>query len=176
MQGSNRFRCPITAKDGIWVWCKNAWCPCYLQADWNAVWQGWKTDSLWERCRTYPVLWWKARIQAIATTGEDHPPIPNTDKSNGYQRDYEYVRLGTLSLLAAIDLLSGEAIPLVSETHKSSDFVTFLKKLDEKYPKSDMIRIILDNHSAHTSKETQNIWIRFLDVLSLYLHPNMVPG
>ena len=97
----------------------------------------------------------KPGIQAIATTGEDRPPIPNTDKSSGYQRDYEYVRLGTLSLLAAIDLLSGEAIPLVSETHKSSDFVTFLKKLDEKYPKSDMIRIILDNHSAHTSKETQ---------------------
>ena len=63
--------------------------------------------------------------------------------------------MGTLSLLAAIDLLSGEAIPLVSETHKSSDFVTFLKKLDEKYPKGDIIRIILDNHSAHTSKETQ---------------------
>ena len=97
----------------------------------------------------------KPGIQAIATTGEDRPPIPNTDKSSGYQRDYEYVRLETLSLLAAIDLLSGEAIPLVSETHKSSDFVTFLKKLDEKYPKSDMIRIILDNHSAHTSKETQ---------------------
>lgn len=97
----------------------------------------------------------KPGIQAIATTVEDRPPIPNTDKSSGYQRDYEYVRLGTLSLLAAIDLLSGEAIPLVSETHKSSDFVTFLKKLDEKYPKSDMIRIILDNHSAHTSKETQ---------------------
>ncbi len=33
--------------------------------------------------------------------------------------------------------------------------MTFLKKLDEKYPKGDMIRIILDNHSAHTSKETQ---------------------
>ena len=97
----------------------------------------------------------KPGIQAIATTGEDRPPIPNTDKSSGYQRDYEYVRLGTLSLLAAIDLLSGEAIPLVSETHKSSDFVTFLKKLDEKYPKGDIIRIILDNHSAHTSKETQ---------------------
>ena len=97
----------------------------------------------------------KPGIQAISTTDEDRPPIPNTDKSSGYQRDYEYVRLGTLSLLAAIDLLSGEAIPLVSETHKSSDFVTFLKKLDEKYPKADIIRIILDNHSAHTSKETQ---------------------
>lgn len=35
----------------------------------------------------------KPGIQAIATTVEDRPPIPNTDKSSGYQRDYEYVRL-----------------------------------------------------------------------------------
>ena len=97
----------------------------------------------------------KPGIQAIATTSEDRSPIPNTDTNSCHQRDYEYVRLGTLSLLAAIDLLSGEAIPLVSETHKSSDFVTFLKKVNEKYPKGDTIRIILDNHSAHTSKETQ---------------------
>ena len=53
----------------------------------------------------------KPGIQAIATTGEDRPPIPNTDKNNGYQRDYEYVRLGTFSLLAAIDLLTGEGVP-----------------------------------------------------------------
>lgn len=97
----------------------------------------------------------KPGIQAVTTTGEDRPPVPDTDKSSSYQRDYEYTRLGTLSLLAAIDLLTGEAIPLVSDTHKSSDFITFLKKLDEKYPKGDTIRIILDNHSAHTSKETQ---------------------
>lgn len=97
----------------------------------------------------------KPGIQAVTTTCEDRPPVPDTDKSSSYQRDYEYTRLGTLSLLAAIDLLTGEAIPLVSDTHKSSDFITFLKKLDEKYPKGDTIRIILDNHSAHTSKETQ---------------------
>lgn len=97
----------------------------------------------------------KPGIQAVTTTGEDRPPVPDTDKSSSYQRDYEYTRLGTLSLLAAIDLLTGEAIPLVSDTHKSSDFITFLKKLDEKYPKGDTIRIILDNHSAYTSKETQ---------------------
>ena len=71
-------------------------------------------------------------------------------------RDYEYRRLGTLSLLAAIDLLTGEAIPLVSDTHRSADFISFLKILDSKYPSGDRIRIILDNHSAHKSKETQN--------------------
>ena len=64
-------------------------------------------------------------------------------------------RPADLGLLAGIDLLTGEAIPLVSDTHKSSDFVRFLKILDLKYPPQDTIRIILDNHSAHTSKETK---------------------
>jgi transposase len=94
----------------------------------------------------------KPGIQAIATTSPDRMPTT----ANGYrQRDYEYVRLGTLSLLAGIDLLTGEAIPLISETHKSSDFIEFLKILDGKYPKEEQIRLILDNHSAHTSKETR---------------------
>ena len=95
----------------------------------------------------------KPGIQAIATTGEDLRPT----RDNGcVMRDHEYVRLGTLSLLAGIDLLTGEAIPLVSETHKSSDFIQLLEILDKKYPKSDVIRIICDNHSAHKSKEVQN--------------------
>lgn len=97
----------------------------------------------------------KPGMQALNTTSEDRPPVIGTDKNSTLYRDYEYVRLGTLSLLAAIDLLTGEAIPFVSQTHKSSDFVCFLKKLDEKYPEGDKIRLILDNHSAHTSRETQ---------------------
>ena len=95
----------------------------------------------------------KPGIQAIGNTCPDLKP---TLEHGFVSRDSEYVRHGTLSLLAAIDLLTGEAIPLVSETHKSSDFVAFLKKLDSHYPKQDRIRIILDNHSAHTSKETRN--------------------
>ncbi len=94
----------------------------------------------------------KPGIQAIATTSGDRAPIPNGEKTSITARDYEYKRLGTLSLLAAIDLLTGEAVPLVNETHKSSDYVRFLKKLDEKYPSMDKIRLILDNHSAHTSR------------------------
>lgn len=95
----------------------------------------------------------KPGIQAIANTSEDLRPNENNGK---VYRDYEYKRFGTVSLLAGIDLLTGEAIPLVSDTHKSSDFIEFLKILDKKYPSQDKIRIILDNHSAHTSKETKN--------------------
>ena len=95
----------------------------------------------------------KPGIQAIATTSEDLRP---SEKNGCVYRDYEYKRLGTLSLLAGIDLLTGQAIPVVSETHKSSDFICLLKKFDEMYPEGDIIRIICDNHSAHKSKEVQN--------------------
>ncbi len=95
----------------------------------------------------------KPGIQAIATTGDDLRP---TAKTGCVYRDAEYKRLGTLSLLAGIDLLTGIAIPVVSETHKSSDFITLLKKLDAMYPQGDTIRIVCDNHSAHKSKETRN--------------------
>ena len=95
----------------------------------------------------------KPGIQAIATTCEDLRP---TAGNGCVCRDYEYKRLGTLSLIAGIDLITGIAVPVVSETHKSSDFITLLKKLDEMYPEGDIIRIICDNHSAHKSKEVQN--------------------
>lgn len=95
----------------------------------------------------------KPGIQAIATTSDDLRP---TEGNGCVYRDYEYKRLGTLSLIAGIDLLTGIAIPVVSETHKSSDFICLLKKLDEMYLEGDVIRIICDNHSAHKSKEVQN--------------------
>lgn len=100
----------------------------------------------------------KPGIQAISNTAADLRPTAGHGK---VYRDAEYKRLGTISLLAGIDLLTGEAIPLVSETNKSSDFIEILRILDRKYPAQDTIRIILDNHSAHTSKETR----RFLDTM-----------
>ncbi len=94
----------------------------------------------------------KPGMQAISTTSEDLLP----DETHGtISRDYEYRRLGTLSLLAGIDLQTGEAIPLVSETHNSKDYIEFLKILDNKYPKGDKIRLVLDNLKVHTSEETR---------------------
>ena len=94
----------------------------------------------------------KPGIQAIATTAEDLLP---DDSHSTISRDYEYKRLGTLSLLAGIDLQTGEAIPLVRETHTSKDYIDFLKILDAKYPVGDKIRLVLDNLAVHTSEETR---------------------
>lgn len=92
----------------------------------------------------------KPGIQAIANTSDDLMP----DGTNGViKRDYEYKRLGTVSLLAGIDLQTGDAIPLVSDTHNSNDYIAFLKILDDKYPKGDKIRLILDNLKVHSSQK-----------------------
>lgn len=98
----------------------------------------------------------KPGIQALSTTGEDRSPMIG----NGtIQRDYEYKRLGTMSLLCGIDLETGTAFPLMRDSHKSSDFTDFLDRLDTYYPKGHVIRLILDNHIIHKSKETN----RYLD-------------
>jgi len=77
------------------------------------------------------------------------------DKHKTISRDYEYKRLGTTSLLAGIDLQTGEVIPLVKESHNSKDYIEFLKLLDMKYPKGDKVRLVLDNLKVHSSEETR---------------------
>ena len=94
----------------------------------------------------------KPEIQAITTISDDLMP---DEKHPTISRDYEYKRLGTLSLLAAIDLQTGEAIPLVRDKHSSKEYIEFLKILDDKYPKGDKVRIVLDNLKVHTSEATR---------------------
>jgi len=95
----------------------------------------------------------KPGIQAIATTAPDLPPEPVARPT--FARDYEYKRHGTVSLLAGIDLLTGQVHALVRDRHRSREFVEFLKLIDAAYPSHTAIKLILDNHSAHISKETK---------------------
>ncbi len=111
------------------------------------------------------------RCARSAATSQTSPSCPTTrnpasrrsprrrptcpGKHAGFARDHEYVRHGTLSLLAGIDLVSGKVHGLVTERHRSREFIAFLKRIDAAYPCSTAIKLILDNHSAHTSKETK---------------------
>lgn len=121
----------------------------------------------------------KPGIQAIATTSPDLMP---NEKYSTISRDYEYKRLGTLSLLTAIDLQTGEAIPLVRDKHSSNEYIEFLKLLDEKYPKGDKIRIVLDNLKVHTSEATRKYLSTVLGRFEFVFTPkhgswlNMVEG
>ena len=95
----------------------------------------------------------KPGIQAIATTAPDLPPVPGVHAA--FAREHEYKRHGTVSLLAGIDLVTGKVHALVKDRHRSREFIEFLKLLDAAYPAATAIKLILDNHSAHISKETK---------------------
>ena len=96
----------------------------------------------------------KPGVQAIKNIAPDLPPKPGKHKT--VSRDYEYKRLGTVSILAALDLHDGKIIAQVHDRHRSREFIELLKELDVYYPPDCTIRIVLDNHSAHVSKETMN--------------------
>ncbi|MEO5996621.1 MAG: IS630 family transposase [Chitinophagaceae bacterium] len=94
----------------------------------------------------------KPGIQAMKNISAQLLPLPG--KYAGIGRDYEYKRLGTVTLMAARDLHTGIIIPMVKDRHRSAEFIEFLKPLDNKYALEWIIRIVLDNHGAHKSKET----------------------
>jgi transposase len=95
----------------------------------------------------------KPGVQAIANTAADLPPVPGQHPTVG--RDYEYKRLGTASILAGLDLQDGHVTARVERRHRSREFIALLKDLDAHYPTEAVIRLVLDNHSAHISKETR---------------------
>jgi len=95
----------------------------------------------------------KPGVQAIENTAPDLPPVPGKHPTVG--RDHEYKRHGTLSILASLDLQDGHVVARVEDRHRSREFIALLKELDAYYPADATVRIILDNHSAHISKETR---------------------
>jgi transposase len=74
----------------------------------------------------------KPGIQAIATTAPDLPPEPGMYPT--FTREFEYKRHGTVSLLAGIDLVTGKVHALVTDRHRSREFIDFLKLVDAAYP------------------------------------------
>ena len=93
------------------------------------------------------------RNRAIATTSPDLPPVPGVHPT--FARDHEYKRHGTLSLLAKLICSPARSTPCQGSPSQPRVHRT-PKLLDAAYPEaSTAIKLILDNHSAHISKETK---------------------
>jgi transposase len=95
----------------------------------------------------------KPGIQALATTAPDLPPEPKVHET--FARDQEYVRRGTMSLLAGLDLVTGVVHARVEERHRSREFVDLLKQIDAAHAPATAIKLLVDNPSSHKSKETR---------------------
>ena len=109
----------------------------------------------------------KPGVQALGNTAPDLPPQPGEHPQLG--RDYEYKRYGTLSILAGLDLHDGHVTTEIHPRHRSREFILLLQALDAHYPPGCVIRLVLDNHSAHISKETM-AWLAGKPNRFMYVH------
>jgi len=90
----------------------------------------------------------------IQAKSRKHPQIP-AGPGRDTRREFEYLRHGTISIIAAINVTTGEVITERIRRNDSAAFTTFLAMLHQMIPSSLRIHLIMDNGSSHTSRATQ---------------------
>jgi transposase len=87
----------------------------------------------------------KTQIQALNRTAPVFPMLPGT----AARATHDYIRHGTSSLYAALDLTTGKVIGALHSRHRASEFLAFLRKIDAEVPDDLDVHLVLDNASTH---------------------------
>ncbi len=87
-------------------------------------------------------------IQALARIAPDHPMQPGQP----VRREFEYVRHGTLSLLAGLDVAEGKIQALGRPTRTETDFVDLVAGIVQAQPEASKFTFVLDNLNTHQSE------------------------
>lgn len=95
---------------------------------------------------------------AIAARSRKHPTQP-ARPGRIARREFEYVRHGTVSIIAALTVHTGEVHTERITKNDSATFIDFLTRLDQRIDLALTIHLVLDNGSSHTSKATKT-WLR----------------
>ena len=86
----------------------------------------------------------KSQIQALNRTQKVLPMQPG----HAEQRTHDYVRHGTATLFAALEVATGKVTGLCKQRHRNQEFVAFLKHVARAYPDRDL-HLVMDNYAAH---------------------------
>ena len=96
----------------------------------------------------------KTQIQALNRTAPVFPMLPGTPA----RASHDYVRHGTSSLYAALDLTTGKVIGALHGRHRAREFVAFLKTIDANVPADLDVHLVMDNASTHKTPAVQR-WL-----------------
>ena len=94
---------------------------------------------------------------AIAARSRKHPDQP-CRPGRITRREFEYVRHGTVSIIAALEVHTGQVLTERISRNNSDTFIDFLTRLDQRVDPEQTIHLVLDNGSSHTSKATRK-WL-----------------
>ena len=98
----------------------------------------------------------KTQIQALDRSAPSLPILPTTPA----RRTHDYVRNGTSSLFAALDVASGKVISQVHRRHRHQEFLKFLKAIDGAVPAELDVHLICDNYATHNTEAIKTWFLR----------------
>ena len=98
----------------------------------------------------------KSQIQALDRTAPSLPILPGTPA----RRTHDYVRNGTASLFAALDVASGTVISAVHRRHRHQEFLKFLRTIDRNVPADLEVHLVCDNYGTHKTPEIKRWFVR----------------
>jgi transposase len=98
----------------------------------------------------------KSQIQALDRTAPSLPLLPTTPA----RRSHDYVRNGTTSLFAALDVASGKVISSTHRRHRRQEFLKFLGTIDRNVPKGLDLHLVCDNYQTHKTPEVKRWLLR----------------
>ena len=96
----------------------------------------------------------KSQVQALARSQPAFPLMPGVPE----RRTHDYVRHGTTSLFAAMNVADGTVISSVHRKHRSVEFKKFLTKIDKNVPEHLDVHVVCDNYSTH-KHPTVKAWL-----------------
>lgn len=95
----------------------------------------------------------KSQIQALDRTQKVLPMQPGHHE----QRTHDYVRHGTTTLFAALEVATGQVTAACKPRHRHQEFLAFLKQVARAYPDQDL-HLVMDNYAAHKRVEIRD-WL-----------------
>ncbi len=98
----------------------------------------------------------KSQIQALNRFQPILPMMPGTPE----RRSHDYVRHGTTSLFAALDMATGKVIGSLKQRHRASEFKKFLVQIDQEVPSDLQVHLVLDNYATHKTPDIQRWLLR----------------
>jgi transposase len=98
----------------------------------------------------------KSQIQALDRTAPSLPILPTTPA----RRTHDYVRNGTASLFAALDVASGKVISATHRRHRHQEFLRFLRTIDRTVPAELDVHLICDNYATHNTEAIKHWFVR----------------
>jgi len=98
----------------------------------------------------------KSQIQALDRTQPVLPLAPGVPE----RRTHDYMRHGTTTLFAALDIATGEVIGRLHRRHRSQEFLKFLKTIDQQVPEDLDVHLVMDNYGTHKTQAVRNWFAR----------------